>query len=113
MKIFIQEGHIITVTAAANITSGDGVLVGIIFGVATTDAVAGEEVEIATVGVYELPKLSTAVIAQGDRVAWDDTAKQIKLPAAGLYPVGVATETAGNGAATVKVRLDWVATEAV
>ena len=112
MKTFIQEGNIITVTAAANIASGDGVLVGSIFGVAAADAVAGDEVEVATAGVYELPKLSTAVIAQGDRVAWDDTAKQIKPPAVGLYPVGVATEAAGNGTATVKVRLDGIATQA-
>ena len=112
MKTFIQEGNIITVTAAANITSGDGVLIGSIFGVAAADAVAGDEVEIGTVGVYELPKLSTAVIAQGDRVAWDDTVKEIVLPGVGLYPVGVATEAAGNGAATVKVRLDGIATVA-
>ncbi len=112
MKTFIQEGNIITVTAAANIASGDGVLAGSIFGVAAADAVTGEEAEIATVGVYELPKLSTAVIAQGDRVAWDATAKQIKPPAVGLYPVGIATEAAGNGTATVKVRLDGIATQA-
>jgi hypothetical protein len=42
----------------------------------------------------------------------DATAKQIKLPAVGLYPVGIATEAAGSGAATVKVRLDGVATVA-
>ncbi len=51
MKTFIQEGNIITVTAAANIASGDDVLVGSIFGVAAADAVAGDEVEIGTVGV--------------------------------------------------------------
>jgi len=73
---------------------------------------AGDWVEIGTVGVYDLPKLSTAVIAQGDRVAWDDTAKEIVLPGVGLYPVGVATEAAGNGTATVKVRLDGIATVA-
>lgn len=112
MKTFIQEGNIITVTAVANIASGDGVLVGSIFGVAAADAVTGEGVEIATVGVYELPKLSTAVISQGDRVAWDDAAKEIALPGVGLYPVGVAIEAAGNGTATVKVRLDGIATQA-
>jgi len=59
---------------------------------------------------YEMTKLSTAVIAQGDRVARDDSAKQIKPPAVGLYPVGVATEAAGNGAVAVKERLDGIAT---
>jgi len=51
-------------------------------------------------------------MAVGDRVAWDDAAKQIKPPAIGLYPVGVATEAAAVGVATVRVRLDGVATAA-
>ena len=61
-------------------------------------AAEGESVEIATVGVYELPKAPATVIAQGARVAWDDTAKQIALPGVGLYPIGVAVLVAGNGA---------------
>lgn len=64
------------------------------------------------VGVYELPKLASAVIAAGARVAWDDTAKQVVLPGAGKAPIGIAIEAAGNGAATVRVRLDGVATAA-
>lgn len=72
----------------------------------------GEAVEIATRGVYVLPKNPAAVIAQGARLAWDGTEKRIDLPGTGLYPVGIATEAAGSGAATVKVRLDGVATAA-
>ncbi|MBT3361452.1 MAG: DUF2190 family protein [Rhodospirillales bacterium] len=112
MKTFIQDGNIITVTAAANIASGDGVLVGNIFGISVLDAVAGDEVEIATVGVYELPKLSTAVIAQGDRVAWNSSTGKVVVPATGMFPLGVATLAAGNGTATIKVRLDGIATVA-
>ena len=54
----------------------------------------------------------TAVIALGDHMSWDDTAKQIKLPAVGVYLVGIATEAAGSGATTVKVRLNGIATRA-
>ena len=112
MKTFIQDGNIITVTAAANIASGNGVLVGSIFGVAATDAVTGDEVEIATIGIYELPKLSTAVIAQGDQVAWNSSTGKVVLPATGMYPIGVATEAAGNGTAMLSVRLNGIATVA-
>ncbi|RMF11516.1 MAG: DUF2190 family protein [Alphaproteobacteria bacterium] len=49
----------------------------------------------------------------GVRVAWDTPAKQIKSPAVGFYPVGIAIEAAGNGVATTKVRLDELATAAV
>lgn len=113
MKTFIQNGNMITVTApTGGIASGAGIIVGSLFGVAAFTAAEGESVEIATTGVYELPKDPTAMIALGDRVSWDGTAKQIKLPAVGLYPVGIATEAAGSGVATVKVRLDGIATAA-
>lgn len=113
MKNFIQRGDVITVTApTGGVTSGQGVLVGNLFGVAATTAAEGESVEIATVGVYELPKLASAVIAAGARVAWNDTANQVVLPSTGMVPIGIATIAAGNGAPTVHVRLDGVATEA-
>ncbi len=112
MKNYISAGNVITVMAAANIASSDGVLVGNIFGVAAADAVAGDEIEIGTIGVYELPKLSTAVIAQGDRVAWNTSTSKVVVPATGMFPIGVATEAAGNGTATVKVRLDGIGTVA-
>jgi predicted RecA/RadA family phage recombinase len=90
----------ITVSApTGGVASGQGVIVGGLFGIATT-------------GVYDLPKAPATVVALGDRVAWDDTAKVIAPPASGLYPVGIAIIAAGNGAVTVRVRLDGVATEA-
>jgi predicted RecA/RadA family phage recombinase len=52
------------------------------------------------------------VIAAGDAVAWDDTAKRVNAPATGRYPIGIAIEAAGNGVAIVRVRLDGIATRA-
>jgi len=113
MKNFIQRGDMITVTApTGGVTSGQGLLVGNLFGVAATTAAEGDSVEMATVGVYELPKLASAVIATGARIAWDDTAKQVVLPGTGMVPIGIATVAAGNGAVTARVRLDGVATAA-
>ena len=113
MKNFIQTGHMITVPApTGGVVSGQGVIVGALFGIAATTAPEATNVEIATTGVYDLPKAPATVFALGDRVAWDDAAKVIAPPAAGLYPVGIAITAAGNGAVTVRVRLDGVATEA-
>jgi predicted RecA/RadA family phage recombinase len=113
MKNFIQTGAMITVPApSGGIASGQGMIVGGLFGIAATSAPEGSSLEIATTGVFDLPKAPATVLALGDRVAWDDTAKVIAPPAAGLYPVGVAITAAGNGAVTVRVRLDGVATEA-
>jgi predicted RecA/RadA family phage recombinase len=64
-------------------------------------------------GLRLLPKLASAVIAAGARVAWDDTAKQVVLPGTGMVPIGIATLAAGNGVTSVRVRLDGVATRAV
>jgi predicted RecA/RadA family phage recombinase len=113
MKNYIQEGRMITVAApAGGVASGDGVVIGALFGVASTTAAAGETVSIVTTGVFDLPKLASAVIAVGDKVSWDDTAKQVNLPGTGRYPIGAAIEAAGNGATIVRVRLDGVATAA-
>ncbi|CAA7622125.1 conserved hypothetical protein [Magnetospirillum sp. LM-5] len=113
MKNFIQNGHMITVPApTGGLASGQGMIVGALFGIAATTASEATNVEIATTGVYDLPKAPATVVALGDRVAWDDTAKVIALPTAGLHPIGVAIIAAGNGAVTVRVRLDGVATAA-
>jgi plasmid stabilization system protein ParE len=49
MKNYIQEGRMISVAApAGGMASGDGVVVGALFGVASKTAAAGETVTIAT-----------------------------------------------------------------
>ncbi|AVW93032.1 DUF2190 family protein [Celeribacter baekdonensis] len=113
MKNFIQNGHIIRVTApVGGITSGTAIIVGNIFGIAAYTSADGDPVELGTTGVYQLPKATTAVLTVGARVAWDNTAKNINLPGTGRFPVGIATEAAGNGITSVAVRLDGVGTVA-
>lgn len=65
---------------------------------------------IASDGVFDLPKLASAVIAAGAKVSWDDTAKQVNVPGTSRFPIGTAIEAAGNGATTVRIRLDGVST---
>ena len=113
MQNYIQNGHVITVaTPAGGIASGEGLIVGNIFGIAAYSAAEGDPVELAITGVYKLPKATAAVLTVGARVAWDNTAKNINAPGAGRFPVGVATEAAGNGITSVAVRLDGVGTVA-
>ncbi len=113
MKTYIQNGHVITVpTPTGGIASGQGLIVGSIFGIAAYSAAEGDPVELATTGVYKLPKATAAVLAVGARVAWDNTAKQVNTPGAGRFPIGIATEAAGNGITTIAVRLDGIATAA-
>ena len=111
--MIIQPGNIITVVApVGGIPASQGLLIGGLFGIATSSALQGDDVEIAVTCVFDMPKASATVIAQGDQVAWDDTTKEIVLPGVGFYPIGVATKAAGNSMTTVSVRLDGVATAA-
>ena len=113
MKTYIQNGQVITVPPpAGGIASGDGLIVGNIFGIAAYSAAEGDPLELAATGVYKLPKATAAVLAVGARVAWDNTAKQVNTPGAGRFPIGSATEAAGNGVTSVAVRLEGVATAA-
>ncbi|MFN7177224.1 MAG: DUF2190 family protein [Thermaurantiacus sp.] len=113
MKNYLQNGHVITVTTpTGGIASGDPLIVGSIFGVAAYSAAEGDPLELATTGVYKLPKATAAVLTVGARVTWDNTAKNINVPGAGRFPVGVTTEAAGNGVTSVAVRLDGIATAA-
>lgn len=108
MRNHVQPGNVITFTAAAPVTSGQGVVVGSLFGVAATDAGTGDEFEAAVVGVYRLPKAAVD-IAAGAKVYWHLTNNNVVTAASGARAIGAATEAAGTGAATVAVRLDGVA----
>ena len=108
MKNYVQPGESITLTAAAAATSGDGVLVGSLFGIASGDAAIGETLVLTTKGVFTMPKVSTDVMAVGDVVYWDDSAGLVTPDDdTGNTPrVGLAVTAAGNPSGTVNVRLD-------
>jgi predicted RecA/RadA family phage recombinase len=107
MKNFVQKGNTVTVAAPADVASGQLVVVGSIVGVAAFTAVSSADVEVTVEGVFELPKVTTDVIGQGDRLYWNSgQAKLTKTAGTGSKPmVGVAAAAAGNGLTTVNCRL--------
>ena len=108
MRNYIQPGNTITLTAPYAVTSGGGLLVGAIFGVATADATQGKEVEAGLVGVFDLTKTATQAWGVGDKVHWDDTNKVATKTATGNTLIGVAVAAVGGTAAetTGRVRLN-------
>jgi len=105
MKTYIQAGDKVTVTAPAAVSSGDGVLVGSIFGIAESDAESGAPVVLVRTGVVEHAKTAAQAWTQGVKIYWNDSGKVMTTAAAGNTLVGAAAEGAGNPSATGKVLL--------
>ena len=114
MDNYVAEGKRITHTVASSAaTSGEPRVVGTnLLGVMLSDGAVAAEVPAAIEGVFRLPKVTTAVIARGEQVTWDDSADAIEdeahTIAAGDFRCGHAIEAAGNGATTVLVRINTV-----
>lgn len=105
---YVNEGNTLNYTAAADTNSGDGVALGSVLGVSLETVKNGATGVAAIVGTFELPKLSTAVITQGEMLIWDIDANKFIVASAAtgdLLNCAVATEAAGNGALTVRARL--------
>ena len=108
MKNYVQPGNTITLTAPYAVASGDGLLVGSIFGVASGTAALGETVEAALTGVYDLKKVASQAWAAGDKVYWDNTAKEATKTTTSNTLIGVAVVAVAGGAADTigRVRLN-------
>jgi len=101
---FIKSGETITVAAPYALSSGDGCLVGSLFGVASADALLAADVEIVTEGEFDIKKTSALAISAGDVLYWDDVTKVLNKTTSGVS-VAVATLGALNPSATVRCRL--------
>lgn len=106
MKNYVQRGDTLTLTAPAEIVSGDVVAVGSIIGVANGDAANGASVDVDTVGVFRLPKTSALAINAGDVVYWDAANSVVNKTASGNTKLGVATESVPNPSPDVAIRLN-------
>lgn len=106
MNNYIQPGSVLTLTAPYDVDSGEGALVGAIFGVATADVVSGAEGEFKVDGVFSLAKTSAQAWAVGQKIYWDDTLKVCTTDSALGQLIGAATAVAANPSSTGYVRLN-------
>ena len=110
----VQPGNVIDYTAGSTIASGDVVVIGNIIGVALGDIANGSTGSVATRGVFTVPKVSAAVIAQGESLVWDVSAGKFDdnaaSPATGDISgaAACAWESAGNGVTSFDVYLTGV-----
>lgn len=105
MKNFVQDGDVISVTAPYALTSGQGCLVGSLFGIAVNDYENGAAAEIRRDGVFDITALSTDTASQGAKLYWDNTNKRLTTTASGNTLVGVATVAKTSGQTTARILL--------
>lgn len=109
MNNYLQPGDILTLTApAGGVTSGVGYLIGNIFGVAGNTVAAAAEFPLQVTGVFTLPKVSTEVWVEGDKVYWDVANARCTIVEDGSVLVGVAVAAAANPSTTGEVSLNGV-----
>lgn len=105
MRNHVQLGRTLTLPAPADVKSGEGVIVGQIFGVSNGDAAEGDPCDLDVEGVFDLPKVSALAIAPGDIVYWVAADKAVSKTASGNRKIGYAVTDAANPSASVNVRL--------
>ena len=110
MKNYIQDECSVEVTFAVAVVSGEGRLVGSLFGVADHDVDAGAKGTLVTKGVFEFTRDAADIFTQGLLVYWNAGAKEITIdPNAGANKlVGVSMEALAAAAGKIKVRLNGV-----
>ncbi len=98
MKNFKAHGDSMEFTAAADLSSGDGVLIGAIFGVVAGDVLTGATGVAKLCGIFNMTKAPSQAWAEGAKVYWDDTNKRCTTVASGNTLIGVAAAAVAGGA---------------
>ncbi len=107
MNNYVISGDTLEAVApSGGVLTGNGVVIGSIFGVAAATALVGVKFTLRTKGVFDLTKEAALAVTVGDLVYWDDAAKEVDKTGTNT-PIGVCVEKdAAGGDATVRVRLD-------
>ncbi|MEM7308898.1 MAG: DUF2190 family protein [Planctomycetota bacterium] len=99
-----SDGTTLDFTAAAALTSGQGLLVGTQFVVVAETYASGAEAVGIVVGVFDLPVASADNVAIGDSLYWSGT--EFTKTASGNVYCGKAWSAAGVGVANAYVKIN-------
>jgi predicted RecA/RadA family phage recombinase len=102
----IQEGDVLSLAAPYAVSSGDGALIGTLFGVALVTLASGDTGSFMTEGVWSLKKTSAQAWTVGAKIYWDNTNKECTTTSTSNTLIGCATAAAANPSSTGHVRLN-------
>lgn len=108
---FVPMGvNVATRNAPYSVSTGGGLLVGGLFGVALSGASSGQPVDMLITGTHTLAKQTSSNNSQrwqdGDAIYWDNSNKRATRTSSGNAYIGVAAADANKNASTGSVRLD-------
>jgi predicted RecA/RadA family phage recombinase len=103
---FVGQGDLVDLPAPYDRTTGQGALIGTLFGVATTTVLSGNTASFLVEGVVKVDKTAGQTFAAGALVYWDNTAKSVTSVSTGNTRIGAATAAALAGDAQCVVRLN-------
>jgi len=106
MKNYVQAGQVIPVPSPAAVLSGQGVRIGVLFGVASFDALQGQSLELAVTGVFRLAKVPAQAWTVGAPIYATAAGQLTTAATAGNLLIGVAVEAAANPSPEGLVRLN-------
>ncbi|HUD30422.1 MAG TPA: DUF2190 family protein [Novosphingobium sp.] len=108
MKNYVQPGDNLTLPAPYDRKSGQGALIGAIFGIASNDVEAGDDGVFVVKGVFDHAKTASQAWTLGAKIYWDNTARVLTNVASGNTLVGAAVAAVAGGAndTTGRVRLN-------
>lgn len=106
MKNWVQSGKTVDWVADGNVTSGDFILRGALFGIATISGVSGDVVPLRTGGVVDYAKLNTEAWTFGAAVYWDSANSRFTTVSSGNTKAGVAVLATSNPSPVGRIRLN-------
>ena len=88
--------------------SGQGILVGSLFGVCTTSGEIGDSVELSLEGVFTLPKASADTPTKFAPAYWDAAESEVTTVSTDNTLIGVFVDPLAGGTTEADVRLNGV-----
>ncbi len=108
-KLYVQDEDIIPLAAPYDRLSGQGALVGALFGIAMIDVLSGVTANFMTNGVHTITKATGQTWTQGALIYWDNTAKNCTNVSTSNTRIGVAMQAQASGDTAGQVRLNGAA----
>lgn len=103
---YVMSGDTLNYVAGSNLSAGAVVVIGVRVAVLLADIASGATGAVRVQGVFNLAKLSTDVVAQGDLLYWDAGNSRLTTTASTHKVAGYAAQASGNGVTTCWVNLN-------